>query len=52
LIPLIAAPLAGVVYDLAGGQALFWSGSLLVGLAILVIIFASARGYFKNVLQE
>ncbi len=47
LIPLIAAPLSGLVYDLAGGPALFWSGAVLVGLAILVILLASARGLFS-----
>jgi MFS family permease len=48
LIPLIAAPLSGLVYDLAGGPALFWSGAVLVGLAILVILLASARGLFSS----
>ena len=47
LIPLIAAPLSGLVYDLAGGPALFWSGAVLVVLAILVILLASAKGYFR-----
>ncbi len=47
LIPLIAAPLSGLVYDLAGGPALFWSGAVLVGLAVLVILLASAWGLFS-----
>lgn len=44
LAPLIAGPLGGVVYDAVGPPAVFIGGCIAVGLATLVLLFATVRG--------
>jgi predicted MFS family arabinose efflux permease len=46
LAPLIAGPIGGIVFDALGPSAVFVGGSAAVGLAALVLLFATAKGAF------
>jgi MFS family permease len=48
LAPLIAGPLGGMVLDVLGPAAVFLGGSAAVGLAALLILFATATGVFAQ----
>jgi MFS transporter, PPP family, 3-phenylpropionic acid transporter len=47
LAPLLAAPLAGTLYDVIGPAAVFVSASMAVALAALVVMAAAVRGWLE-----
>jgi PPP family 3-phenylpropionic acid transporter len=48
LAPLIAGPLGGVIYDAFGPAAVFVVGAVAVGLAAVVLVLATVRGWLDE----
>jgi PPP family 3-phenylpropionic acid transporter len=48
LAPLLAGPLSGVIYDTLGITVVFAACVVTIGLAILILLFAAARGVFER----